>query len=883
MTLTGAPGIGKSRLALELAGRLGGDYPEGARLVELAPISRPGDVARAAATALSIDEVAGQSLTDTLRARLRRRRVLLVLDNCEHLLGACAELSELLLGGCPQLRILATSREPLKLAGERIWQVPPLAVPPKEDAPPETLSGYAAVALFRERAASAQPGFSLNPYLAPAVAEICRRLDGIPLAIELAAGRVESLTPQEIASRLNYRFDLLTEGGPSDLAHHQTLEAALDWSHELLSAPERALLRRLSVFPGGFEPPAVAGVCAGGQVKNGQIRELLARLVAKSLVVAEQNGAPQARYRLLETIRAYASERLEKGGETAALRQAHAGFYLALAEEAEPELTGARQQEWLERLEGERANVRSALEWSLSHGREEWALRLAGALVLFWRVRCHFSEGRELLSAALSASGGAAPELRARALWGKGFMVLMAGDPEGAFPPVEESLARFRELDDRRGCARALLILGSCHQQRGDADASRLLEESAAEAREASDSWCLAHALALAGFHHHGRSDPSAARALFEECLSVARAAQDKQGLRFGLNGLGQIALSQGDFGSAESLLEEAVAVNGELGEDYSKAIAMSDLARLGIVRGDYRRAGELLDEALALMRELGDCPPLPSLLALRGSAAHAEGDRSRARPLLEEALAVARAGGGTHVGALQSLAELSTDEGDLGAARRLFEEALELTRGAGNTWGAACALIGLGQLARAEGEPERAAMCHQEALRLQREIGKASVTPVSLEAIAGLAAEAGRFEQAAGLFGAAKAVRERTGYAARWGPSRDEADLALVRERLPPEEFEAAFAKGAERPLEEADEACKGTASLGPTEGEWLSLTEREQQVAVLVAEGLSNPEIAERLFISRETVKRHMRHVFRKLGLAGRTELAREAWRRG
>ncbi|MCA1698353.1 MAG: AfsR/SARP family transcriptional regulator, partial [Actinobacteria bacterium] len=404
ITLTGAPGIGKSRLGVELAGAVRERFGAGGR-VELAPVARPVGVARALAAALKVDELAGERLTDTIITRLSKSRLLLVLDNCEHLLGACAKLIEALLAGCPQLRILATSREALGLPQELVWQVPPLSVPgPIESDEPERLEAYPAVALFVERAAAVQPGFSLNPYVASAVAEITRRLDGIPLAIEFAAARVESLTPEEIARHLDDRFALLSKAGGSALAHHQTLQAALDWSHELLSDGERALLRQLSVFAGGFELEAAEAVFVGQEIEAEQVPELLADLTRKSLVVAEAGVSGAGRYRLLETVGAYAGDRLAEAGETARLRAAHAGYYLRLAEQAEPELTGPRQREWLERLEAERANLRSALEWSLSHGESEQALRLAGALTLFWRVRCHFSEGRELLDAAVSAA-----------------------------------------------------------------------------------------------------------------------------------------------------------------------------------------------------------------------------------------------------------------------------------------------------------------------------------------------------------------------------------------------------------------------------------------------------------------------------------------------
>ncbi|MDQ6807070.1 MAG: hypothetical protein M3065_19400, partial [Actinomycetota bacterium] len=369
VTLTGPPGIGKSRIALEVAsGRADG----GAALVELAPIGDPELVPHAVAAALSVQEAPGHTLIEALVARLRRNSLLLVLDNCEHLVAACAEVIDELLCACPGLRVLATSREALSITGELVWQVPGLAVPaPDSELRPDALMDYDGVRLFVERARAVVPQFVLSGEVAPAVAEIARRLDGIPLAIELAAARAEMLTPPEIAERLDNRFALLTKGSRSDLSRHQTLQAALDWSHELLSAPERALLRRLSVFVGGFYLEAARAVCACAELGDTDVFDLLAQLVAKSLVVADSTTNVSGRYRLLETLRSYAGDRLDEAGESAPLREAHACFYLALAERAEPELTGAEQAHWFERLETEHGNVRGGLDWSLRHGERE--------------------------------------------------------------------------------------------------------------------------------------------------------------------------------------------------------------------------------------------------------------------------------------------------------------------------------------------------------------------------------------------------------------------------------------------------------------------------------------------------------------------------------
>lgn len=885
ITLMGPPGVGKSRLALELARARAGRFPDGAALVDLVPISDRALLPGGLASALGVPETPGVSLTDSVAGHLRSRRLLLLLDNCEHLLGACAELAELLLGAAPELSILATSREALAVPGESVWRVPPLPAPDgDEETLPEVLLQYPAVRLFVERARAVQPAFTLNAHIAGAVGEISRRLDGLPLALELAATGVEYLTPAEIARRLDDHSRLLATGGRGARSRHQTLQTALDWSHDLLPEAERLLLARLSVFIGDFCLEDVEGVCAGGGVKAANVAALLSRLVSKSLVAADTASGSEVRYRLLETIRAYAGERLEDVGDVSLLRDRHARFYLGLAERAEPELVGPEEARWLKRLDRERANLRAAIDWSLGHGETERALRLAGALVLFWRVRCYFSEGRDCLRAVISASGGAAAGRRAKALWGEGFLTMMAGDPEGATTALEQSLTCFRELGDSQGCARALLILGNQRQSLRDrTGVLALMEESARLAREVGDHWCLAHALGVAGLENQARGELSAARPLLEECLSVARTAGDKQGMSFGLIGLGSVAADQGDYGAAEDVLEEAVVITRELGEDYARAEAVRQLGELALGRGDYARAHELVNEALALalLPEVAPSDSAVSALVVFGRVAHVEGDLVQARAYYEEALARADS---PPVLTLPAMGELALSEGDASLARRLFQEACDWGRVNGQKLLLARGLHGLGELPRTNGDAARAAALHREALELRNQIGDVPGIVASLEAIARLAVAVDRPQHGVRLLGAAQALRDRGGYARLpWEASRHQADFALARERLPPEEFEAAHADGGTLSLEEAVAlARRGSARRTRPASGWASLTESERQVATLVAESMTNPEIAETLYISLGTVKAHLSHIFAKLGIPGRRELAREVRRR-
>ncbi|MDR7522095.1 MAG: tetratricopeptide repeat protein [Armatimonadota bacterium] len=715
VTLMGPGGSGKTRLALQVAADLLEAFPRGAWLVELAPIADPGLVPQTVASVFGVREGPGRPLLDALVDYLRPRDLLLVLDNCEHLVEAAASLAGTLLRGCQMLRILATSREALAVPGEVTYRVPPLGVPdPRRGATVEQVMQSAAARLFIERAVLSNPAFAVDETNAGAIAQVVQRLDGIPLAIELAAARVRVLPVGQIARRLDDRFRLLTGGGRGGLAHHQTLRAAVDWSYDLLSPEERALFRRLSVFAGGFTLEAAEAVCTGEGGDSSDVLDFLTRLVDKSLVGTE-SIAGDLRYRMLETIRQYSRERLAEADEADAIRQRHLTWYLAAAEQAGPALRGPDQLLWLERLELEHDNFRAALEWAKKNdaGGVEAGLQLAGALHRFWVLRGYLREGREWLEAFLSEAAEGPTPARARAAYGAAVLAFHQGDYARAEARSTESLAAYRKLGHAEGTALSLNTLGIAARNRGDyVQARSLLEQSAAISRTAGHRWALAEALNILGVTARRQGDLAAATALVEESLALWRQLGDRWGLAASLGHLGVVARQRGDYERSRALHEESLALRRELGDRRNIAAALMSLGIVARHLGDYQQAGAILEESLTLSRELGDKMSVAASLCSLGLVAHRRGEDERAAALLEESLALSRALGDrvNHAAALCNLGFVAAHQGDYARAGALHRESLNLYRSLGDWSAIADCLTGLADVSAAEGQADRAA-----------------------------------------------------------------------------------------------------------------------------------------------------------------------------
>jgi len=622
VTLTGSGGVGKTRLAIQVVADILELFPDGVWFLDLAPLSDPSLVPNTFASVLGLREPADPSLsiTDLLINYFRSRTALVIFDNCEHLIESCAQLINSLLTSCENLSILATSREALRVSGEVPYRVPSLEIPkPDIQFPIDELSNMESVRLFTERAAVASPEFAISPHNALAIAQICQRLDGIPLAIELAVARVKTLTVEQISKRLDDRFNLLKSGLRTALPRHQTLRATIEWSYDLLSEKERILFRRLAVFAGGWTLEAAEEVCGGNGIESSDILDLLSQLINKSLVMVE-TSAGEARYRRLETIRQFAREQLAQSGEVEQIHTRHLKYFLELAERSEPVLWSIVEQGAVNRLEAERKNMRVALQWSLQHGSEENSLRLASALVWFWYDQSDYVEGRYWLGKALAVCDQVPAKLHADALLKAGSLAMLQGDYEvatifieesgelfnaldnrwqmawifnlrglialyqGHFERVEEmsvqSLEIFEQIDNKSSIANQQLYTGMVLYYQGNNErAKSLIEKSLPVLREVDDVITIARGLHALGLVEHRLGNYAKARRLFEECLITARRRNGRLEVITALEGLGGVACVQDELIRAARLFGAAEALRMLIGAPLQPGI-----------RGDYDR-----------------------------------------------------------------------------------------------------------------------------------------------------------------------------------------------------------------------------------------------------------------------------------------------------
>lgn len=783
VTLSGVGGAGKTRLAIQAANRVTSAFQHGVWWVDLAALHDPTLIPQIIVQAFGLRTIANQPVLESLISFVRPKQMLLIMDNCEHLSEACARLARQLLIEAPELCILATSREALGIEGETLYLLSGLPWPSSDSkvmregqgkVDLKVLMGYDAVRLFVERARSILPDFSLTFENANAIVEICKRLDGLPLALELASARINVLSVQEIAARLNDRLTLLTSGKRGGEQRHQTLKAAIDWSYALLTDEEQILLRRLAVFTAGCSHDAAETVCSGEGIVPARMLDLLASLVDKSLVIAETTGNAPARCRLLETIREYALEKLDQAGEAPRVRDRHLDFFLNRAEEAMPKQFEAYQQLWLNWLETEHDNLRTALSWALESKRIETGLRLASALTYFWEIHSYVQEGLSWMERLLAAAGAdVSLEVHVNALVFATFQYMLLGNTHAATT-----------------CARKAVDLAEAAGDAGSPVLSFAMDGLASAAKTAGD-YQTAFDITEKNILNYRQAGPSF-------YLGMSLLAQ------------GENAIQIGNYEIARMRLDESLALARQDGDAFRTAHSLNTLGDLARLEGNYAGAASFYQSGAALLKDLGAQRDLASLLSNLGYAR-------------------------LHLG-------------DVDQANRAIRESLSIHQAQQNKPGMTECLIGLAGTAIVDGQPA-----------------------AGVRLLAAAAAISGQPD------------------ASRWRVNRIEFEmfLGLAREKTTPAEFQAELAIGRALSLEQAVDYAGQlqtyTAAVRRDKNGLDDLTSREREVAVLIAWGKTNREIAQELVLSKRTVEKHAANILSKLGLASRAQVVRWAFEEG
>jgi predicted ATPase/class 3 adenylate cyclase/DNA-binding CsgD family transcriptional regulator len=869
VTLTGAGGSGKTRLAVHVAAQVVAEFSDGVWCVDLAPITNADVVPVTAARALGLPDQPGRSTMETLLRFVRDRQTLVVLDNCEHLLDASATLVSSLLEAAPGLTVLATSREPLGVRGEAMWQVPSLSLADE------------AIELFTDRARLAKADFSVSDDNASAVAEICQRLDGMPLAIEFAAARVRALSLAEIVDSLHDRFRLLTGGSRTAVRRQQTLRASVDWSHTLLSEPERVLFRRLAVFLGGFGLDAARAVAASDVAERYQVLDQLSLLVDKSLVVAESTDGPM-RYRLLETVRQYALEKLGESGEADAVRSRHRDHYVAMAALLDAPGRSTGDECRLGDVELEIDNLRAAFEWSRENADIERAATLASSLYPLWLNGSRIRDGLAWFASIFSDENAPdlemTPLVHARALSDKAMLHAWAGIP-ASVDQAQRALEIARQVDNPALLARALTACGFIAANGDNPGAAvEYFDEGITLARAVDDKWVLCQILIWQAQAATVAGDPMTGRAAAGEARDLGVAIGNQSGPREWRISLGWALLMQGDLIGAATLFREAIREAAAIRDTIWRAAALQGLSFALLYQGATVDAKAAAEEGIEAAAEFGEFvlglghSALAATALAAGNVALAHSAGQAAWRLLGVQQATAATTGHRN-------AEAELAGGDLTEARRWADTGVDTTTG----WHQMMALTTRARVAIAQGQPDQAQRDAHDALAIAAEINGQGGIPDILECLAELLCGAGSHHEAARLYGAAEALRQRVGVV-RFAihQPRFEASVAALRDAMGTNDFESAWTDGAELSTEKAIAyAQRGRGGRKRPASGWESLTPAEREVVQLVCEGLGNKDIAARLFVSPRTVQAHLTHVYTKLALTSRVQLIQEAAR--
>jgi len=867
ITLTGSGGCGKTRLAFRTATEELAGFPDGVWCVELASVGNPDQVTAEIAGVLGLREEFGRPLFDTLAEQMRNFDGLLVVDNCEQVLEGVRSTLDHLLKHCPTLRVLATSREPLGLAGEAIWRVP-------------SLDMDLGVELFVQRAQSARPGFQPSEAESLAIADIVTRLDGIPLAIELAAARVRMMSPTDIAAALSDRFRLLTGGSRTAIARQQTLEASVAWSYDLLDEGEKLLALRLAVMS-GFTLDAAEEVAADDRIDSYEVLDLLTRLVDKSVVqVDHARAGTGSGYRILESVRQYLQARLIDSGEVEEIRSRHLSYFLSLAERVAPEIAFRDSAQLLGMLETEHDNLESALEFADTSGRREQALRLATSLTLFWELRGHLGRAGRWFARLLDQREPAPTMFRGRACWGAAHIALYSGDIETMAVRAPEALEQAELFDDDWARARALNTVGYATAVTTPDQARPGLERSIELGRGIGDEWAVMNSQKMITAAAWAAQDEGSALEALETLRRHAARFDAAYFLAWYHGLLGTLLAHRGDLIQARMHLEVAIETCDRVGEPITGGVSRAWLWAIDIMEGDYAWAEKQSTSLLRHAHASGGDLAIPNLLANLGLVAIARGDAQVAVDLLTPEYEVERHHRIPFLVAVSALVLASARRrtGDLDGAVELLDDLAGLAKASGNEW------VG----ARVDQERAHVALDRNDLATAERlahlslavfvRLGRRPDITAALDALGFVAAGAQSAAEALRCFAAAATERSRLGLLAL-PPDAEEVTLrcAEIRAEIGEDATDEYWAEGALLGLEEAVEyvsRARGERKR-PNSG-WASLTPTELRVVDLVAEGMTNPQIAEKMFIARGTVKVHISHVFTKLGVAGRAELA-------
>jgi predicted ATPase/class 3 adenylate cyclase/DNA-binding CsgD family transcriptional regulator len=841
LTLTGPGGSGKTRLGLQVAAELSDGLGDGIFFVNLAPLSDPALVMPTIAQALGLKEAAGQMLLDLVSAWLREKEVLLLLDNFEQVVEAAVEVA-VLLARCSRLNVLVTSRAVLHVRGEHEFAVPPLAIPDPRHLPDlVALSQYEAVALFIARAQAINPEFEVTTTNAPAVAEICIRLDGLPLAIELAAARIKLLPPQALLARMGERLAVLSSAARDVPERQQTLHNTIAWSYHLLNVWEQRLFRWLCVFVGSFTLEAIEMIVHDTSDETINVLNTVASLIDKSLVQQIVQETVEPRLIILETVREYGLECLRESGEDMLIRHAHALYYLSMAEEAEPHFRGAQQIIWWDRLEREQDNIRTALSWFISRQEEEPAFRVCGALYWFWYIRGYWSEGRQWITSVLELPQASKRTAgRAKLLCAACLLDNVSHGYETDLSLFEESVEIYREQSDKRGLALSLSWLGFLSPYQDTNVGRAMLEESIVLCQEVGEKWILALSLEHLGWSYLDPKHFAQAAGLWEKSISLYRELGDEQGMAETLDGLAELALNQGNMLQAEALWKEQLHLSRKLNEKRTTSDALNALGRLEATRSKLSQAEALCQESLILAQEIG---------YNYGIAA-----------------------------AISSLGHFARRRGDNAQAAIWAEKNLILNRGPFE-------LFDAGQSALDQGDVEQATLLFQEGFSLGQENRDEPTIAHFLRGFALLALEKQQLQKAAHLFGAAENLL--IGTIDLFGQTEYKRALERVRAQLGEKAFASAWDEGGMMTPEQALAAQEiamlltwpTTATPVKSPVTPAGLTAREAEVLRLLAQGLTSAQITERLVISLVTVNSHVRSIYSKLGVTSRSAATRYA----